>query len=191
MKPGSAGFVEDGGDVGPFEGGAGVDGDAEGGVLAADLQHLGKDAGEGVGKEVKSSNGRFRGLSRERVALLSALEVHNMGRNGRRGKIVQSFVEADMLGCFDSVSFRIVPEDVLGSAGEETEEGAFLGVGHKLGRALAGGMDPDSATKGAKAGKVILFASGQLYWSKFLVTGGERIVDPEVVVERVGPKFDI
>ena len=142
MKPGSAGFVEDGGDVGPFEGGAGVDGNAKGGVLAADLQRLGKDAGEGVGKEVKSSNGRFRGLSRERVALLGALEVHNMGRNGRRGKIVQAFVETDMLGCLDSVSFGIVPEDVLGRAGEETEEGAFLGVGHKLGRALAGGGGP-------------------------------------------------
>ena len=50
-------------------------------------------------------------------------------------------------------------------------------------------MNPHTTAEGAEGSKVILFASSQFDGGMLLVTGGNGVVDAEVVMEGVWPKL--
>jgi hypothetical protein len=57
-----------------------------------------------------------------------------------------------VIGILDAIGGRIIPDNTLGTAREETEIDTFASIGDILDAALGtGGFDPDSTSKGAES----------------------------------------
>jgi hypothetical protein len=84
------------------------------------------------------------------------------------GEIIHAFIKSTVIAALDNTGSVINPDDVLVSARTEAEEATFASVGEELlARFGISGLDPDTTTKGAKTGEVILGASGS-----FMSRGG-------------------
>ena len=82
-----------------------------------------------------------------------------VGGDFRDGEIIHTFIEAGMFGNFDALSVNIIPEDILGSVREKSEEKAFAGVGDEFGAASTRGANPNTTTKSSKICEIILLTS--------------------------------
>ena len=64
--------------------------------------------------------------------------------------VIYAFVEAAMLGNFDSVSVRIIPNDVLDSVRQVAKKETFLGVAGQFTTTAARRTNPNMTTKRAE-----------------------------------------
>lgn len=74
-------------------------------------------------REIRDVNGCR--VSRNRIAALDTLEMLKVGRKITDGNIVHAFIKASMFGDFNVGRLYVLPENVLGGAGQEGKKNAF------------------------------------------------------------------
>lgn len=168
-----------------------LDSETKCGVGALDFHGFGEGMGERIEREVELINGAFSRFCRKGVTLLGPLEVHNIWRDVFLWEVIHTFIKTSMFGNLDSLGFWVVPYNIFGGVGEETEEDAFAGVGAELDWTASRWAHPDSATKSAEVREIVLFSSGKLQRGGRLILGGNGIVNAEPMVEGIGPEFDV
>ena len=126
------------------------------GMAATDLESLGVSSGKGIEPEGELRNRRLSIFSRKRITLLSALEMHNIGRDLIQGQVIHAFIKPGMSGKLDLVCSWVISQDVLGGIRNETKKDAFDGVVAELDFAATRGPNPNSTTKSAEAREILL-----------------------------------
>jgi hypothetical protein len=80
--------------------------------------------------EGKLIDGGLLGFSRERLSILSALQMNNIRGNEIRWEIIHPFIKSHMFSDLDHMGFGIIPDDILIGVGDETKEDSLAGVGN-------------------------------------------------------------
>jgi hypothetical protein len=107
------------------------------------------------------------------------------------GKIIHSLVEASVECNFDSTSFHIVPEKILGGVGEESKKYSFARMIAELAAARTRGSNPDTATEGAKIAKVWFGAVIAFERGRSVLATRQSIFDAKVGMKCIRPKLGI
>lgn len=110
--------------------------------------------GERGQDESKGGNGSRSEFGREWCAVLSPMEMLDVGWYFGLGEIIHTLVKASVVGDFDTVRGDVVPKNVLEGVREVAKENAFADVVAEFGRTATRGADPDTTTKRSEISEV-------------------------------------
>ena len=103
--------------------------------------------------------------------------------------ITHSFVETDMNSSLDTAGLEIKPDNILCGIGGIAEKNSSFGMEGELGRAFARGAYPDTATKGAEIGEIVLVLGATRDGRVVGALNGERIVNAKIQIESIRPEL--
>jgi len=96
-----------------------------------------------------------------------------------------------VLGNLNTFGVTVKPDNVLRSVRKKTKERAFAGVGDELSVPSSWRFDPYAAAEGTELLKVVHLVDSNAERGRYLILGWEGILDTEVVVKSIRPKFGI
>jgi hypothetical protein len=119
------------------------------------------------------------------------LQVLNIGWDVGMRQIVHAFVKTCMIRNFDTFGGDVVPENVLESCGEKTEENTLASVVPEFAFTKAGGSNPNTTTKRAEGRKIRLDSMTAFKRRESVSFAGESILNTDVLMKSIWPEMGI
>jgi len=137
---------------------------SKGRVSVGAFELLGDKLGKGMNIEVEVTGSvNLFSFSWNRMSLLDAFQMLNVGRNAINRKVIHSFIKSYMRSDLDSLSINIIPKNVPSGVRHKSQENSLLGIIFELSAALGRRTHPDtSSSKKFENQKSISLLGGEL-----------------------------